>query len=84
MKTSWTSGLNPELSSEMKREFTSSSLLRERLTKLLNDKIETRRKLSRNIDSYDKASWPYLQADSIGYERALIEIISLISTKDVE
>lgn len=83
MKTSWTTGLNKELSSEMKREYASSGLLRERLTKLLEDKIEARRKASRGVEGYDKASWAYLQADLIGYERALFETISLISNNSV-
>ena len=83
MKIAWTSGLPKERATEMRREFASSVILRERLTKLANDKIENRRRVSRSTDLYDKASWAYQQADSIGYERALCEIISLISNDSV-
>lgn len=78
MKIAWTSGLPKEKAQEMKREFASSGLLRERLTKLAEDKIEAKRRASRATEQYEKASWAYQQADSIGYERAMTEIISLI------
>lgn len=80
MKIAWTSGLSKERAAEMRREFASSAILRERLIKLANDKIENRRRVSRSTEMYDKAAWAYHQADSIGYERALCEIISLISS----
>lgn len=83
MKVVWTSGLNKEKATEMRREFVSSSLLRERLSKILSDKIETKRRIARSNDQYENAAWAYQQADSIGYERALNEIISLISSDPV-
>lgn len=83
MKTIWTHGLKPDKSDEMRRDFGASALLRERLEEILKEKIETRRRVTRGPDQYNNASWGYLQADAIGYERALVEIISLISTNDV-
>lgn len=82
MKTTWTAGLKPEQSDEMRRDFGASSLLRERLQEILNEKIEARRRVTRGADQYNSASWAYMQADAIGYERALVEIISLISSHD--
>lgn len=78
MKTSWTKGLAAQKKDEMEREFKSSSLLRERLTTILNEKLRVKNAEMRNDTEYEKASWPYLQADSRGYERALYEVISLI------
>ena len=33
-------------------------------------------------DKYEKAAWPYYQADSIGYMRALDEIIKILNIKE--
>lgn len=79
MKTSWTKGLTPEKQEEIKRDFNASALLRERLAELIQDKIDTSIKASRSKDEYTNPNWAYLQADARGYERALSEIISLIS-----
>lgn len=83
MKTIWTAGLNPVQSDELRRDFGASAVIRERLEVLLMDKIETRRRITRGPEQYDNPSWAYLQADAVGYERALIEIVSLISSKPV-
>ena len=79
MKQSWITGLKDEHKEEMKREFISSALLRARLTNLAANKIEESRIATRSKNNYENASWAYLQADQIGYERALSEIISLLS-----
>ena len=81
MKTVWTAGLKPEQSDELRRDFGASAMLRERLEAIITEKIETRRRVTRGAEQYDNASWAYLQADAIGYERALVEIVSLISSK---
>ena len=79
MKQSWITGLKDEHKEEMKREFISSALLRARLTNLAANKIEeySTSKMSKNNN--ENSNWAYLQADQIGYERALSEIISLLS-----
>ena len=84
MKTVWTAGLDEQKTIEIRREFVGGAILRERLQKILRDKIETARTTARSANTYENANWAYLQADQIGYERALFEIISLISEKDVE
>ena len=81
MKTSWTQGLNEEQAAEMTREFKASALLRSRLKTLLEDKADTARIAQRQKVNYENAAWAYQQADQIGYERALFEIISLIFEK---
>lgn len=79
MKTSWVNGLELPQQEEMRREYDASLLLRMRMLQLCKDKIETSRTACRQKLSYDSPSWAYLQADAVGYERALEEIISLIS-----
>lgn len=78
MKVSWLNGLSEEQKAEMKKEFVSSVALRRRLSVLTNEKIETSRTAARQKNLYDSPSWALLQADNIGYERALFEIISLL------
>lgn len=81
MKTVWTSGLTLEQKKEMTSAFTSAGLLRERLSGILEDKIETNRNGVVSKTSYDNPNWAYLQADAVGYERAIKEIISLLLSK---
>lgn len=78
MKTSWTSGLDKKDVEEMRGLYTSSLRLRQRLEKIINDKITASYKASYSKDSYDNPNWALLQADNRGYERALHEILSLI------
>lgn len=78
MKTIWLEGLEEDHKKELKGDFISSQLVRKRLTKLINDKIDTNRTAVRKKENYDIAHFPALVADSIGYERALEEIISLL------
>lgn len=78
MKQSWTSGLSKELATEVRANFKESLVLRKRLIKMLNDKIESSAKEGRSKLLYDNPNWALLQADQRGYERAFAEIISLI------
>lgn len=78
MKTIWKAGLSVEQKKAIELEFNSSSVLRERLTHLLNKKIEEARVSSRSSSSYEAANWAFMQADHIGYERALAEVLSLL------
>jgi hypothetical protein len=84
MKARWTINETRERTVEIKGNFAASSLMRKKLEELLNKKIEASLVNSRSKDNYSLAGWPYLQADSVGYERALKEVISLISEDFVE
>ncbi len=44
-----------------------------RLSIILNSKMK-----SNTSQDYNKASWPFLQADTNGYNRALAEVLKLI------
>ena len=78
MKTVWTKGLAGDAKTEMEQAFLSSGNMRERLRFLLQEKISTNNSNLRNKENYQNASWAYQQADGIGYERALCEVISLL------
>ncbi len=84
MKTSLTNGLNEELAANVEQEFRQSGLLRERLTILLRSKVDTVRIEARSKKTYENPSWAYFQADANGYERAIFELISLLSSKNDE
>lgn len=82
MKTVWTEGLEADVIREIKGDFVSSLLVRKRLKKIIEDKIETKRTTVRKDTGYDKPNWENYVADAFGYERALYEIISLIEEND--
>ncbi len=78
MKTSWKAGLSVDRKKELEMEFSGSGFLRERLIKLLQDKIDSSTKESRLKITYESPNWSLLQADNVGYQRALEEVISLL------
>lgn len=79
MKASWTVNETKERVVEIKGNFIGSSLMREKLMELIQKKIDVSAVASRSKENYGLAGWPFLQADAVGYERALKEVISLIS-----
>lgn len=79
MKTSWTQGQTKERASEIVKDYASSLLIRKRLEELLTKKIEQSNAESRSKIAYESPNWAYVQADARGYERALSDVISLIS-----
>ena len=79
MKTSWSKGLDAKGKEEMEASFSSSAFLRMRAIELVKEKIEVCRKSSISSDAYNSPNWAYKQADAVGYERAMQEIISLFS-----
>ena len=83
MKTVLTKGLDKDKAGEVLLEFSSSAFFRQRLEEVMKEKIESSQKAARSRDRYLEPSWALNQADAIGYERALNEVISLISSKPV-
>ena len=79
MKVNWTKGLSEQDKAAMKTAFLSSSLVRERVILLANEKIKISQKERISKEGYDASNWAYKQADACGYERALTEIISLFT-----
>lgn len=79
MKTSLTAGLKPQSKEEVVASFKASALFRERLTAVLDKKIQSTKTNKLSVEAYENPSWAYLQADANGYERAIKEVISLLS-----
>lgn len=84
MKSSWIAGLTKDQEKELRADYISAFGMRKRLVELLNKKIDVKRESVLSIDQYASPSWSMLQADAIGYERAMKEIILLISDDKVE
>ena len=49
----------------------------------LEDELEHCTKQSESIVNYDSPNWQYLQADNLGYRRALRDIINAIGPKQI-
>ncbi len=79
MKKSWFEGVETDKVQEIRGDFKSSLVTRNRLKELLKKKIESARTASLTKDGYEVANWAFKQADGIGYERALKEVIDLIT-----
>ena len=82
MKASWTKGLEPDVIKEIKGDYISSRLVRKRLTKILEDKIKESYTNSILKSSYENPNWALKQADNVGFERALKEVIELITDNE--
>lgn len=78
MKSTWTKGLDAETVKRITSDFQASGGLRERLATISKAKADTLRSSITSKDMYESPSWAYVQADAVGYERAINEIISLI------
>lgn len=83
MKSILTAGLTEQHVLDLTQEFGSSPHLRQRLIEILEQRISARRANACNIESYASPSWAFMQADVVGYERAMKEVISLLSSKNV-
>lgn len=84
MKTSLSKGLNDKDREELELNFAHSSLVRKTVAKVLLEKIDTNNKVTRTKDAYGISNWAFLQADAVGYERALREVISLLDAAEDE
>lgn len=78
MKTSITAGLSHSDANNVKGEYLGSPVLRKRLVELLKERQEKsyNERISKN--AYDSPNWSLIQADGVGYERAINELISLL------
>ncbi len=78
MKTAITKGLVGTAKEEMILSFNASGNIRARLEFLLREKQESARKLRMQEDMYASPNWSLMQADYIGYTRAIEEMINLL------
>lgn len=78
MKSSWTHGLEDTIAKDIRGDFKSSLLIRNRLNAMLEDKYAEYEKASLNTDNYQLANWAFTQADLVGYKRAIRMVQSLL------
>ena len=71
--------MNAKQKESLKASFGASKDIREKLTEISKDKILVLRAKRISESAYESPNWAYQQADLCGYERALEEIISLLS-----
>jgi hypothetical protein len=84
IKKSWLAGIeDEEKQKEIIEIYNEAILFRKKLSEILKKKAASNRKSSISKEGYNLSSWPYLQADGVGYERAIAEVISLLDTPDV-
>jgi len=79
MKVRWTNRLDEQNTKDIKQLYKESHRIRARLNQMLVDIIEEKRKGQTLESLYDSPSWAYIQADRNGYERALRDVIELIT-----
>lgn len=79
MKSSVVKGLEPDEAAEIKQSFVASKRLRKQLVNVFKEKSDTILRLRISDEEYNSPSWPYKQADAVGYQRAISEIISILS-----
>ena len=78
MKTAWLKGVEKDAVAEVKANFIQSLHTRRRLVTILQGKLEAKDVAGLSSEGYDCPNWALKQADSVGYRRAIAEIISIL------
>jgi len=78
MNKIWFKGVEPDYVKEIRGDYASSLVTRKRLTQILEEKKKVNATGALSKDNYASPNWSMLQADNIGYQRALEEIIKLL------
>jgi hypothetical protein len=73
-----TAGLSKEDKEALIHNYNLCSTTRKRLVDIINKKVKADTDKRLSASSYESPSWAYMQADSVGYQRALTEVLSLI------
>lgn len=79
MKTVWLHGLDDQKVSDLKQRFKECIIVRKRFFELVIKMIEEGRKESSSKAMLDSPNWALQQADRMGYERALRDMLELFS-----
>jgi len=79
MKTDWWKHLPTNQQAERKETVERSKLMREATLDVVQQKLKDLEKLQESKSNYESPAWPMLQADYIGYRRALHEMIDLLT-----
>ena len=77
MKTSWTASVkDKQLKEDITSSFKASTVIRRRLKEMLEKKFSNAVDLTK--EGYESPCWALKQADAVGYQRALKEIVSML------
>lgn len=76
MKTQWYADLPKDKQEDFKKMVTGSKIVLDKAVQIVYNMNKT----GKDAD-YDSPSWAYKQADTIGYNRALKDIISLLTVE---
>lgn len=82
ISTLLTKGLTDIEKKQIEEFFNSNQLVLEQITKTLKEKLESSINEQRSKQLFTSNSWPYFQADSNGYQRAISEILTLLQLRD--
>lgn len=78
----WTANLSEYETEELIRKIAEAEDVLKRLEIILNKKLKSANNKQLAEANYEVASWAYKQADFVGYQRALTEVMHLLSTRD--
>lgn len=78
VKSSWFNGLDERKAGEVKASLLASEVVMKRLKVMLEKRIEESYQAQRSNSNYNDPNWPLKQADYIGTQRTLKEILDLI------
>lgn len=77
-----TQGLLEQDKKSLEETANNSESLLTQIDKVLNKILEESIEKQRAVKTYEIASWPYLQADLNGYQRAVSDIITLLKLRE--
>ncbi len=77
MQEIWFSGTSKEDREKVKQDIALAHNAFKRLSGILRSKLK-----DNTAQDYDKAAWPFYQADTNGFNRALTEVLKLIKEAD--
>lgn len=78
MKSTWFLGSDKSYDEDVRKEYASSAIMRKRLVDMLEKKKGEAHAASLSKDAYSSPNWGFLQADAVGFQRALDEVIKLL------
>lgn len=83
MNSAWTKGIRKgsQEDKDIRSSYAEGFVLRKRMTQMLRDKIDLRMKSAMSNDAFDSPSWAFIQAESIGYAKAMNELINLLDAE---
>lgn len=77
-------GVKREEAENYKQYLIHNKELLDRVVGILKNKLQTSVNDMRSQVAYDKSTWPFYQADQLGYQRALAEMVSILSLDQEE